>query len=72
MTTLTYKIIEGLFTLIVVGFFGFFVIARVKKKTLSEYFNEVLDSIFGKTDYLNIKPKVPFKNTIQINKKTIR
>ena len=44
-------VLEGLFTAVVVGGFFFWVIARVKKKSFLEFYNDIMDTILGRDEY---------------------
>jgi len=57
------SIIEGLFAMVVVIMFVFFVIARAKGKNSMDMYNETMDKVFGETKDLNIEnPLSKLKN----------
>ena len=44
------QVVEGLFSLIVIGTFLLFVGAKIKKTSFVDYFNDLMDKLFGKSD----------------------
>lgn len=61
------KLLEGLFSAIVVGVFLMWMYARVRKKTFWELYNETMDKITGtQSEPINIKN--PLKGKIVPNK----
>lgn len=59
-------IIEGLFSLIVVGGFMFWIIARVRGKSFMKFYNETIDGIMGETKnkFEKIEEEITTKDTM--------
>jgi hypothetical protein len=45
---------EGLFALTIVILFGFWMGAKMKKKTFMEFYNDTMDGFFGKSEAIEM------------------
>jgi len=64
------SVLEGLFTMVVVAIFLFFVTARVKHKSMMDFYNEVMDKLFGESKALNMDN--PLKGKLKMRQKPLK